>query len=54
MNPLTATDASLAAVARISAQETTPGHIFSTSRFAASITSYPLAELTFGSAVCSV
>jgi hypothetical protein len=33
---------SLAAIATISAHETTPGHIFSSSSFAASMTSYPL------------
>lgn len=37
--PPTAADASLAATARISAQETTPGHMFSTALFAASMTS---------------
>ena len=51
---LTATDASLAATESMSAQETTPGHIFSTSRFAASMTSNPLVELLFGRAVFSL
>jgi hypothetical protein len=37
--PPTATDASRAATARISAQDTTPGHIFSTAAFALSMTS---------------
>lgn len=41
---LTATEASLAATATISAQETTPGHSFSTSDLASSITSNPLTE----------
>ena len=45
---LTATDASLAATASMSAQETTPGHVFSTRRFAASMTSKPLTELFVG------
>lgn len=44
---LTATEASLAATATISAQETTPGHSFSTSDLASSMTSYPLTELLF-------
>ena len=44
MNSLTATDESLAATARISAHETTPGHIFSSRDLALSITSNPLIE----------
>jgi hypothetical protein len=39
---LTSTTESRAASATISAQETTPGHVFSSCVFAASITSYPL------------
>lgn len=41
---LTATEASLAATATISAQETTPGHSFSTLDLASSMTPYPLTE----------
>lgn len=44
---------SLAAMARISAHETTPGQAFSTADFILSITSNPLAEFRFGFAVFS-
>lgn len=37
----------------MSAQETTPGHTFSTADFMLSTTSNPLAELTFGAALFS-
>lgn len=50
---LTATTESLAAVATMSAQETTPGHHFSSCAFMLSMTSYPLRELTLGNALCS-
>lgn len=50
---LTATTESLAATARISAQETTLGHKLSTLDFMLSITSKPLIVLAFGPAVCS-
>ena len=53
MNILTATTESLAATARMSAQETTPGHKLSTWDFMVSITSNPLNELTLGNAVFS-
>ncbi|KAJ9563679.1 hypothetical protein OSB04_008839 [Centaurea solstitialis] len=39
---ITATEASRAATASTSAQETTPGHMFSTAALAASMTAYPL------------
>lgn len=51
---LTANEASRAAIATMSAQDTTPGHTFSTSAFALSMTSNPLSELTFGSALFSL
>jgi hypothetical protein len=38
----------------MSAQDTTPGHTFSTSDFALSMISNPLTELTFGSALFSL
>ena len=41
---LTATAESLAATAKISAQDTTPGHKFSNWDLIVSITSYPLSE----------
>uniref|UniRef100_A0A2P2LJ99 Peroxidase n=1 Tax=Rhizophora mucronata TaxID=61149 RepID=A0A2P2LJ99_RHIMU len=44
---------SRAAMAMISAHDTTPGHTFSTSDFIRSITANPLRELLFGPAVCS-
>lgn len=44
---------SAAAMARISAHDTIPGHIFSTADFMLSITSNPRAELLFGAACCS-
>ena len=50
---LTATTESLAATARISAQETTPGHKLSTLDFMVSITSKPLIEPALGPAVFS-
>lgn len=40
-------------MAKISAQDTTPGHNFSTLDLIASITSKPLTELLFGAAVFS-
>lgn len=51
---LTATDASRAATARISAHDTIPGHILSNCDFASSMTSNPLTELLFCGAICSV
>jgi len=45
---LTSKTASLAATAKMSAQETTPLHMFSKSDFMLSITSKPLRELAFG------
>jgi len=50
---LTATTESLAATARISAQETTPGHKLSNSDLMLSITPKPLMEFTLGPADCS-
>lgn len=47
------TTESLAAMAKISAQETTPGHTFSTADFMLSITSNPLAEFRLGFAFFS-
>jgi hypothetical protein len=44
---------SLAAMASISAHETTPGHAFSTADFMLSMTSNPLAEFWFGAAFFS-
>lgn len=44
---------SLEAMASISAQETTPGHTFSTADFMLSTTSNPLAELKLGAALFS-
>ena len=44
----------LAARARTSAQETTPGHAFSRSALIASTTSYPRAEFRFGAASFSL
>lgn len=46
----TRTTESLAAIARISAQETVCGQKYSISAFMASITSNPLSELAFGAA----
>lgn len=54
MYVLTATDASRAATARISAQETTPGQTFSTRDLTLSMTSYPLADRKFWSAFFSL
>jgi len=51
---LTANDASRAATASMSAQDTTPGQTFSTSDFALSMISNPLTELTLGSALFSL
>lgn len=50
---LTITTESLAAIAKTSAHETTPGQAFSTAVFIWSITSNPLRELLLGSAVFS-
>lgn len=50
---LTATTESRAATAKISAQETTPGHTFSTFVLIVSITLKPLNEFAFGPAVFS-
>lgn len=50
---LTMTTESLAAIAKISAHETTPGHAFSTVALILSITSNPLIELLLGGAVFS-
>lgn len=50
---LTATTESRAATAKISAQETTPGHTFSTFVLMVSITLKPLNEFAFGPAVFS-
>ena len=47
------TTLSLAAMARMSAQETTPGQTFSTADLAASMTSKPLTEPLLGLAVFS-
>ena len=47
------TTLSLAAMARMSAQETTPGHTFSTADLMASITSKPLTEALLGLAIFS-
>jgi len=47
------TTLSLAAMARMSAQETTPGHTFSTADLMASMTSNPLAEPLLGLAIFS-
>lgn len=49
----TATTESLAAIAKISAQETTPGQALSNCDLIVSITSNPLIELAFGPAVFS-
>ena len=53
LQELTNTEASRAAIASMSAQETTPGHIFSTSDLAVSITLKPLTEFLFCNAVLS-
>lgn len=45
---LTAATESLAATARMSAQETTPGHMLSNWDFISSMTSKPLRELALG------
>jgi len=50
---LTRTTESREAMSKISAHETTPGHIFSTSDLIASITSKPLTELLLAAAVFS-
>jgi len=50
INKLTVTTESRAAIARISAQETTPGQAASTLVLMSSITSKPLRELTFAAA----
>jgi len=50
---LTMKTESLAATAKMSAHETTPGHSFSTSDLMASITSNPLTEFALGNAVFS-
>lgn len=50
---LTRTTESLAAIARMSAQDTTPGHAFSTAVFILSMTSNPLAEFKLAFAVFS-
>lgn len=50
---LTISTESLAAMARISAQETTPGHAFSTADLIWSITSNPRAEFLLGFAFFS-
>ena len=50
---LTCTTESLAAMAKISAQDTTPGHAFSTADLMLSITVNPRAELRLGPAFCS-
>ena len=50
---LTSTTESLAATAKMSAQETFPGHEASTFFLMVSITSNPLSELAFGPAFCS-
>jgi len=47
-------DASLAATASMSAHDTIPGHVFSSSLFASSIIPYPLADPRFGNAVFSL
>jgi hypothetical protein len=47
------TTLSLAAMARMSAQETTPGHTFSTADLTASMTSNPLTEPLLGLAIFS-
>ena len=49
----TSTTESLAAMAKISAHETTPGHAASTAVLMLSITLNPRAELRFGFAFCS-
>lgn len=49
----TRTTESLAAIVRMSAQDTTPGHSDSISDFMASISSNPLNEFAFGAAVFS-
>lgn len=49
----TAATASLVAMTMTSAQDTTPGHIFSIAALTKSITSYPL-TLRFGGAVFSL
>lgn len=53
MIKLTITTESLAAMAKMSAQETTPGHTDSTLAFILSTTSKPLMELLLGPAVFS-
>lgn len=53
MYVLTKTTESLAVIAKISAQDTTPGHTFSTAVLIRSMTSKPLRELLFGLAVFS-
>jgi hypothetical protein len=50
---LTVTTESRAAIANISAHETTPGHTFSTADLILSITSNPLTEFRFGAAFFS-
>lgn len=49
----TRTTESLAAIARISAQDTVSGQTYSRSAFIASITSNPLSEFAFGAALFS-
>ena len=53
LQELTEAEASRAAIASMSAQETTPGHIFSTSDLTISITLKPLTESLFCNAVLS-
>ncbi|WVY93865.1 hypothetical protein V8G54_032953 [Vigna mungo] len=48
LGPPSSKTASLAATAKMSAQETTPWHMFSNLDFMLSITSKPLRELAFG------
>lgn len=50
---LTMVTESLATIVNISAQETTPGHTFSTADFILSTTLYPLTDLAFGTAFFS-
>lgn len=51
---LTRTEPTSAAIAKISAQETVCGQLFSTSVLMLFTTSKPLSELAFGSASCSL
>jgi len=53
MTTLTIATESAAAMARISAHDTTPGHTFSTAVFMLSMTSNPRAEFLFGFAFFS-